>query len=43
MYDGIHYDVIVRNISEDMPEDISQIIFSSSDSFAFSGSLVLAN
>lgn len=43
MYDGIHYDAIVRNISEDMPEELNITVFSPNDSFAFSGALVLAN
>lgn len=42
MYDGVHYDVVARNISEDMPENMDVTIFHPKDNCAFDGVMMLA-
>jgi ubiquitin thioesterase OTU1 len=42
LYDVAHYDVIVRNISEDMDEDMDITIFDSRDKYAYEGALLFA-
>lgn len=42
LYDGIHYDILCRNISEDMPDEYDSCVFEKSDMFAYEGCLVLA-
>ncbi|CAG9310881.1 unnamed protein product [Blepharisma stoltei] len=43
IYDGIHYDVLVRNRSEDSPEDQDETCFSQNDQEAYQGAVFLAN
>ena len=43
LYDGIHYDAVVRNISEDIKEIEDQSLFDKEDKFALEGAVVLAN
>jgi ubiquitin thioesterase OTU1 len=42
LYDGIHYDILVRNISEDMDSSMDITVFSPIDKFAYEGALTLA-
>jgi len=42
LYDGVHYDVVARNISEDMPEEMDSTIFHPLDNCAFDGVMMLA-
>ncbi|KAL4437852.1 hypothetical protein ABPG74_001023 [Tetrahymena malaccensis] len=42
LYDGIHYDILCRNISEDMPEEYNVCVFEKNDMYAYEGCLVLA-
>eukprot|EP00330_Aristerostoma_sp_ATCC50986_P000627 CAMPEP_0114589502 /NCGR_PEP_ID=MMETSP0125-20121206/11925_1 /TAXON_ID=485358 ORGANISM="Aristerostoma sp., Strain ATCC 50986" /NCGR_SAMPLE_ID=MMETSP0125 /ASSEMBLY_ACC=CAM_ASM_000245 /LENGTH=292 /DNA_ID=CAMNT_0001786403 /DNA_START=66 /DNA_END=944 /DNA_ORIENTATION=- len=42
MYDGIHYDAMARNISEDMDEKMDKVIFNPADQYAYDGALALA-
>jgi len=42
LYDGIHYDILARNISEDMDVDMDITIFSPQDKYAYEGALALA-
>lgn len=43
LYDGIHYDVIIRNITEEMEKNLDIGTFNLTDEFAKNGALVLAN
>jgi ubiquitin thioesterase OTU1 len=42
LYGGAHYDIIVRNISEDMDEETDITIFDPRDKYAYEGALMLA-
>jgi len=42
LYDGLHYDVIARNISEDMEESFDTTVFTPKDNFAFEGAMALS-
>lgn len=42
LYDGVHYDVMARNISEDMPEDMDVTIFKPLDNVASEGAFALS-
>jgi len=42
LYDGVHYDVIARNISEDMPEEMDVTIFKPLDNAASEGAFTLS-
>jgi ubiquitin thioesterase OTU1 len=42
LYDGLHYDVIARNISDDMEEAYDTTVFSPKDNYAFEGAMALA-
>jgi ubiquitin thioesterase OTU1 len=42
LYDGIHYDVIARNISSDMEESFDKVVFDPKDKYAYDGAMVLA-
>lgn len=42
LYDGIHYDILARNISEDMDQDMDVTTFDPNDKYAYEGALVLA-
>jgi len=42
LYDGVHYDVMARNISEDMPEEMDVTIFKSLDTVAYEGAFTLS-
>jgi len=41
-FDGVHYDIIVRNISEDMDEDTDISVFDSRDTYAYEGAFLVA-
>ena len=43
IYDGIHYDVIVRNSEESASEGSDSTIFSKNDDIAYWGALFVAN
>ena len=43
LYDGLHYDAIVRNIYEDASEDTDEKVFITSDKYALEGALVFVN
>ena len=43
IYDGIHYDVLVRNTDESAAEGSDATIFNSNDGVAFTGALFVAN
>ena len=42
LYDGIHYDILVRNISEDMDTEMDITVFNPNDKYAYEGALALA-
>jgi len=42
LYDGIHYDLFARNISEDMDPKTDITVFSPNDKYAFEGAMTLA-
>jgi len=42
LYDGIHYDILVRNISEDMDNSMDITVFNTNDTYAHNGALALA-
>ena len=42
LYDGVHYDVMARNISEDMPEEMDVTIFKPLDNAASDGAFTLS-
>lgn len=43
LFDGIHYDVIIRNITEEMEKNLDIGTFQINDEFAKHGALVIAN
>jgi len=42
LYDGIHYDILARNISEDMDTDLDITVFDPIDKYAYDGALAIA-
>ena len=42
MYDGIHYDIVVRNIFEEMESNTDITVFEPNDRYALDGVLFLA-
>lgn len=42
LYDGIHYDILARNISEDMDNSMDITVFNPNDKYAYEGALTLA-
>ena len=43
LFDGIHYDVIVRSITEDFNKNFDTLTFSLDDKHALEGAKVIAN
>ena len=43
LFDGIHYDIIVRSFAEGLEENYDVLIFDPSDKHALNGAKVIAN
>jgi ubiquitin thioesterase OTU1 len=43
IYDGIHYDALAQNVSEEAPEANDTTIFNKNDEVAYNGALFVAN
>jgi len=42
LYDGIHYDILARNISEEMDDSMDITVFDPKDKYAYEGALIIA-